>query len=100
MKAIELPVLFNNEYTRELDKLEIDYSLSDCEVRVGVFTRIDAMFPYEDKESGRFFTELHLGSSVFICTLSYDELIPVLKDAGILEIIQYDRGEQKKATDS
>ena len=42
---IRLPILFNTDATTQLEKLDIDVSYDDCEVRESLFLNIDVVTP-------------------------------------------------------
>jgi len=72
MKALELPIFFENEITDELSKLGIEINLSDTDLRMCTFYNIDLIAPYLD--NGIFYTHVYSCGKGFICNLNYKQV--------------------------
>jgi len=72
MKALELPIFFENESTNELSKLGIDINLDDSDLRMCTFYNIDLITPYLDE--GISYTHVHSCGMEFICNLNYKQV--------------------------
>lgn len=72
---IELPILFNNETTEELDLLEKKYKLSEHTIRDMFFIKIDSFAKYFDvNDSDKEYTEIFVSGNRFLCALTYSDL--------------------------
>lgn len=75
MFKIKLPIFFSTDATRHLSKMDIDYPIEDCSVRVVIFYRIDSIAPYSDEENKTFpYTTISSGGDVSICQLSIEDV--------------------------
>lgn len=82
MNGIEFNILHSTERTRELNKLDIDYALSECDVRPLIFYRIDAAGSHFDRnDSDREYAEIHTNGNEFLVSdLTYEEVKQRLKE--------------------
>ena len=69
---VKLPILYNTDSTSHLEKLEIDFKLSDCDVRDVNFHSISATAPY--REFGKDYTVVYSCGFDYICPLSVTEV--------------------------
>jgi len=75
---IELEVLWHTDKSRELDKLDLDFSEVDLDKRLITFYSIDVISPnlgfppYE-------FTNIHSSGDKWICTMPYRKLKEKIK---------------------
>lgn len=75
---IKLPILFNTDTTTQLEKLDIDVSYDDYEVRESLFMNIDVVTP--NRKDGKNYTDIHASGDHFICVLSIDEVEQLIKN--------------------
>jgi len=75
---IRLPILFNTDATTQLEKLDIDVSYDDCEVRESLFINIDVVTP--NRKDDKNYTDIHAGGDLFVCALSIDEVEQLIKN--------------------
>lgn len=78
MKGIELPVYFHNDLTDQLEDLNLDFHITQCEIKKMFFYNIDAVSPREEKD-GYQYSLIHIGKESFSCALQYEDLIDKLK---------------------
>lgn len=78
---IKLPILFNTDTTTQLEKLNIDVSYDDYEVRESLFMKIDVVTP--NIKDGKNYTDIHASGDQFICALSIDEVEQLIKNQPI-----------------
>jgi hypothetical protein len=65
--VIEFNILHSTEKTRELNKLDIDYPLSDCDVRPITFYHINAIGTHFDRnDNDKEYVEIHTNGNEFI----------------------------------
>lgn len=75
MINVLLPIFFHTSNTSTLKDLDIDYDLSDCEVRDIIFFNIDAICEYCEENTNRKFTSIFAGGNEFICVLQQDKVL-------------------------
>jgi hypothetical protein len=69
---ITLDIFHHSTKTTQFKDLEIDYKLTDCELRPVTFYTIDAISQHE--EDGKTYGTIHCNGREFIASLSYGEL--------------------------
>ena len=70
MKPIELEVFFHTENTSNMKALDIDYPMTDCDIRNVTFYSIEHISPWIDTE-GTEYCEITSGGQTVISSLSY-----------------------------
>lgn len=93
---IELPILYNNDDTAELAKLEIDMVLSLNDVREVTFYNIDAIaYHFDDMENDKEYCRIFSSGEQFICNMKYNEVKERIrqkmngrKEAGVTEKVR------------
>lgn len=80
MEGIDFDIVFDNDKTSYKKENELDYALTECDVRTMTFYRIDAISPFiDDDEYKTEYSYIHTSGDKFICVLTYDELKQALK---------------------
>lgn len=72
---IQLEVFHHSDTTAQLSKLDLDYSLEDCERRMIYFFIINAVGSYVDDVSGNTYALIHSNGQDFICCDSVDSVL-------------------------
>lgn len=75
---VELPIYHHTDGTSTCRELDIEYHISECEVRTMCFYHISAIGPASEKD-GFQYTVIHAGDSNFACALNYEQLKQKLK---------------------
>jgi hypothetical protein len=78
MKGIELPIYFHNDLTDQLEDLDLEFHITQCELKKMFFYRVDAVSPRVESD-GYEYSIIHLGKENFSCALTYEDLIDRLK---------------------
>ncbi len=74
---LELDILFHTDETERLKEANLDYKLSDCDVKKITFYHINAIAPYQDDSLGELSSVFSNGGE-FICILTYNELKTII----------------------
>lgn len=77
MKGLEIDCFYHSETTASLKDLDIEYSLSDCDVRPIMFYDIDAISSYSDGIGD--YSCVHTNGCEFTTILSYNELKKIIE---------------------
>lgn len=75
---LKLPILFHTESTSHLEELEIDFQLSECDVRETVFYTINGISPYT--EFGKDYTTIYSNGFDFICPMNAKEVERLIQE--------------------
>lgn len=73
MEGLELDIFFHTKQTRVKHNNDLDYLLSECDIRVMTFINIDTFSPYFD-DDGSEYSQITSGGLSWHCMLTYDEL--------------------------
>lgn len=76
---ITLPIYFHTEDTEKFDKVDIDYSITDCEIRPVHFFSIVAVSEFRE-EGKTVAVRIHTNGDSFLCSLSVDEVVKAVKE--------------------
>ena len=77
---ITLPIYFNTDETTSLSDLDIDYPLSDCEIRDVKFYNIAVLLPmFDDLDDNKPYTTIISNGEKFICPLTIKEVEAQIK---------------------
>lgn len=81
MKPLEIEVFFHTDQTTSLRDLDIQYNLSDCDVRKVTFYRIDAIGIFIDDDADKSeYSSIYSSGNTFNCPLKYAELKKLVED--------------------
>jgi len=74
---ITLPIYFHTEQTETFEKVEMPFSIKDCEVRDVHFWYIEAASEF--KEDGKVVaTRIHFNGDTMLCSLPIDQVIKII----------------------
>ena len=76
--SVEIEVYYHTDQTRNLEKMGMDFSITDCEIRVMTFCNIVGFAPAVEEDGftyGRIFT----ATGDFSTPLKYEELKKLFK---------------------
>lgn len=73
---MEIEILYHSDTTKMLKELDMDFNWADLDRKMVYFNNIDVIIPYD--KDGLEYTEIHVGSNVYISTLPYNLIKSVL----------------------
>lgn len=73
MYPVTLPVYHKTEGVLQKEKLGIDWSYEECEIRDGIFYVIQALFPFECPMSGKELSEIVSGDMTCVVALTQEQ---------------------------
>jgi hypothetical protein len=76
--AIEIDVFFHTDQTRNLQQMDMDFHITDCEIRKATFIQIVGFSPVKEKD-GYEYANIHTATGDFATPLSYEELKKIFK---------------------
>lgn len=80
MEGIELDIIYESEKTAAKLNAGIVYPLTECEIRVVTFYKIDAISTYLDEVDQNQYSTIYVGGEKWICALPYPELKNILAE--------------------
>lgn len=76
---ITLPIYFHTEETEKFEKVDMEFSIKDCEVREVYFFSIQALSEF--KENGKVVaTRVHFNGDTMLCKLPITEVAKAVKE--------------------
>lgn len=86
MINLEIEVFWHTDQTKQLNDLDIDFNLEDCETRIITIYNINAISPYVGAKNE--YCNIHVGDDQWLATKSYKE-IKGLIDTLLLKAVEY-----------
>ena len=77
---IELEILWNTDETSSLEKLNIDFSFDDCNVKLATFYSIDAVLPVEIDKEKYDYSKILSSGQVFIVRKPVKEIVKIVNE--------------------
>ena len=85
---ITLPILFNTDVTKDLSDCDIEFKLTECEVREVHFFNIDVVLPHwEDNIE---YSEVYVSGKQFYSTLANGYILDMVDEQNASEFMYYD----------
>ena len=76
--SVEIEVYYHTDQTRNLEKMDMDFHITDCEIRVITLCNIVGFAPAVEKD-GFTYGKIYTGAGEFSTPLKYEELKKLFK---------------------
>lgn len=80
--SVIIEIYFHSDETSQASNLGMNYDLSECETRNGVFYNVDAVLPRKESINGKeiMLAEIVSGGSSFLSVETFDKVVYKIKN--------------------